>query len=303
MNPMPASPSRRPFPRYVIISPVKDEERYVELTLRSVVGQTVKPVLWLIVDDGSKDRTPEIISKYVDGHSFIRLVRNPHAGDRKLAFGEVRAFNWGYELIGTVDYDFIVKLDCDLSFDEDYFEKLLERFRQDDRLGIASGIYLERNKNGVWREVAMPAYHAAGASKVMRRACFEDIGGFVPAPGWDTVDEIRALSRGWKTLHFRDLRMGHHKCEGASIGALNTSIMQGEAYYRSGGSKIFFVLKVLHRVTSKPYLTSALGLIWGYSMAMIGKKQLLVTDGEASYYRELLLRRLRARGRALLKIH
>jgi poly-beta-1,6-N-acetyl-D-glucosamine synthase len=288
-------------PRYVIVSPVKDEERYVEFTLQSVTSQTLKPVLWVIVDDGSKDRTPAIVRRYLPGNSFIRHECNPLAGVRKLAFAEVRAFNWGFGLIGPIDYDFIVKLDCDLSFGANYFEQLLARFKHDETLGIASGIYLERKKSGAWKEVVMPSYHAAGASKVMRKACFEQIGGFIPAPGWDTVDEIRAMSRGWNTTHFRDLKMKHHKPEGSSIGTINNSAMQGEAYYRSGGSKLFFILKVAHRAVSMPYLVSGLGLVWGYLKALLERKPLLVTEAEACHYKALLLRRLKAGAKSFFK--
>ena len=287
--------------KYVIVSPVKDEERYVELTIKSVSSQTAKPLLWIIVDDGSKDRTLEIVQRYLATNSFIRLERNPQAGERKLAFAEVRAFNWGHGRIGPVDYDFIVKLDCDLSFDADYFEKLLKQFARDDRLGIASGVYLEQDDSGVWHEVLMPAYHAAGASKVIRKACFEQIGGFIPAPGWDTVDEIRAISRGWTTTHFRDLRVKHHKREGSSVGSITTNLMQGEAYYRSGGSKLFFIFKLAHRLTCKPYLLGALAQAWGYLKAMLGRKPLLVSDDEARHYRGLLLGRLKTQIKSSLK--
>jgi biofilm PGA synthesis N-glycosyltransferase PgaC len=288
-------------PRYVIVSPVKDEERYVEQTLRSVTDQNLKPILWLIVDDGSKDRTPELVRSYANSHPFIRLLSHPQSGERQLAFGEVRAFNWGLNFIGSVEYDFIVKLDCDLSFDADYFEQLMERFRQDESLGIASGIYLEQNTAGEWHEIVMPSYHAAGASKLMRRACFEDIGGFIPAPGWDTVDEIKAMVRGWTTTHFNELRMIHHKREGSSIGAVKTGIMHGEAYYRTGGSKIFFLLKVLHRISVRPYFVNAIALIWGYVRALVKRKQLLVTETEARYYKALLLGRLQERVKSLLQ--
>jgi poly-beta-1,6-N-acetyl-D-glucosamine synthase len=300
MNSMESLSAAVPVQRYVIISPVKDEERYVELTLRSVTNQTLKPVLWILVDDGSRDRTPELIKRYADVHSFIRLLSHPKSGKRQLAFGEVRAFNWGLDFIGSLNYDFIVKLDCDLSFDPDYFQQLLERFRQDERLGIASGIYLERNNSGDWKESVMPYYHAAGASKVMRRACFEEIGGFIPAPGWDTVDEIKAMTRGWRTTHFRELEMMHHKREGSSMGAVNTGVMQGEAYHRTGGSKLFFVLKVLHRLAVRPYFVNAMALIWGYVRSMMVRKQLLVTETEARYYKALLLGRLKARAKSLL---
>jgi biofilm PGA synthesis N-glycosyltransferase PgaC len=288
-------------PMYVVVSPVKDEERHVEFTLRSMIEQSVKPILWLIVDDGSTDKTAEIIRRYLPGNTFIRYEHNPFAGERKLAFAEVRAFNWGFTNIGPIDYDYIVKLDCDLSFDANYFEQLLERLERDEKVGIASGIYLENKKSGDWEEVVMPSYHAAGASKVMRRACFEQIGGFIPAPGWDTVDEIRAMSRGWNTTHFRDLKMKHHKREGSSIGTINNSVMQGEAYYRSGGDKLFFILKVAHRAVSMPFLVGGLGLVWGYLKAMLERKPLLVTEAEACQYKALLLRRLKARAKSLLK--
>lgn len=287
--------------RYIIVSPVKDEERSIEFTLRSVIGQRLKPLLWVIVDDGSKDKTPEIVHRYLIQHPFIRLLSHPDSGERRLAYGEVRAFNWGCKSLGPVDYDFIVKLDCDLSFDTDYFEQLLERFRRDERLGIASGVYLEQRKTGVWKEIIMPAYHAAGASKVMRKACFEEIGGFIPAPGWDSLDEIQAMTCGWTTVHFKELRMRHHKREGSSMGAVNTSIMHGEAFYRTGGSKLFFVLKVVHRIFSKPYVLGALALLWGYLQALIKRKPYLVTETEARYYKGLLLGRLKVPAKYLLK--
>lgn len=286
---LPAAPS----PRYVIVSPVKDEERCVAFTLRSVTGQTVRPVEWIIVDDGSRDRTAEIVRGFAREHSFIQLLSHPRAGSRQLAFGEVRAFNWGCEMIAAADYDFIVKLDCDLSFDADYFGALLERFRRDDRLGIASGIYRERNAADGWQAVSMPSYHAAGASKVVRKSCYQDINGFIPAPGWDTVDEIKAMARGWTTAHFTDLIMDHHKREGSSIGAIRTNVMQGEAFYRSGGSTLFFGLKVIRRMFSKPYLVSALSQLWGYLRALATRRRLLVTENEARLYRALLLGRLR----------
>ena len=284
--------SRATSPRYIIISPAKDEEAYVECTLRSVTSQSLKPALWVIVDDGSKDSTAEIVSRYIDPHPLLRLVRNPNTGIRQTGSAVIRAFNCGYESIGDTDYDFIVKLDCDLSFEPDYFAKLLGRFNGNDRLGIASGVYLEMDGRGVWKEVEMPSYHASGACKVIRRECFEQIGGFVVAAGWDTVDEIRAMTRGWETGHFRDLQMKHHKVEGSGIGAIRTSVMHGEIYYLTGGSKLFLLLKVLHRMGTKPYLVGALALFRGYLKAMWGRETPLVTKTEARCYRSLLHARL-----------
>jgi hypothetical protein len=160
-------------------------------------------------------------------------------------------------------------------------------------------VYLESGKGGVWRPVVMPSYHAAGACKVICRGCFEEIGGFVPAAGWDTVDEIRAISKGWKTGHFADLRMKHHKSEGSGIGTIRTSVMHGEIYYRTGGSGLFFLLKFLRRMGTKPYGVGALALLWGYLRALRERKELLVSQAEAACYRDLLSRRVQARTKAL----
>ena len=277
---------------YVIVSPAKDEERNIELTLESVVRQTMKPALWVIVDDSSRDRTPEIIRQWSRRHSFIELVQNGSPGKRQPGARVVQAFNLGYRAAVETHHDFLVKLDCDLSFEADYFEKLLGRFLENKRLGIASGVYLELNGEGLWKEVRMPRYHAAGACKVIRRSCFVEIGGFVAAPGWDTVDEIRAMTRGWHTGHFRDLIMRHHKTEGSGIGVIKTSVMHGEIYYRTGGSKLFFLPKILRRMATKPYLVVGLALGWGYLKSALRQKERLVTDAEARYYKALLRKRL-----------
>lgn len=287
------------FPiKYVIVSAVKDEERFVEFTIKSVLSQTLRPVLWLIVDDGSKDATPQIVERYLS--TFIQLLRHQRTGVRQTGSAVIRAFNFGYKLIPNEPYDFIVKLDCDLSFEPNYFEKLFERFSEEPNLGLASGIYLEKDKSGVWKEVVMPAYHAAGACKVIRRDCFEEINGFVASAGWDTVDEIRAMSRGWRTCHFKDLRMKHHKPEGSGIGLIKTSTMHGEIYYLTGGSIPFFIFKALHRVYAKPFFLRALALVWGYLRALLRRQPKLVTETEARCYRSLLNDRLWARFKSFI---
>ena len=289
--------------RYVIISPVKDEERYIEATLRSVTGQTLKPVRWIIVDDGSRDGTVDIIHRYMSRFAFIHLVRNSNRERRKTGAPVIRAFNAGLAELGPVGYDFIVKLDCDLAFEPDYFERLLHHFRTHPGLGIASGVYFEKQPNGAWLEIRMPAYHAAGACKVIRRECFEQIEGFIPSAGWDTVDEIRAMSRGWHTRHFRELPMQHLKPEGSGIGQLRTSFMHGEIFYLTGGSKIFLLLKTIRRVFQKPYLINAFSMLRGYLQAMSGRRRLLVNAREAAVYKRILVKRMRDQVKMLLDGH
>lgn len=277
---------------YILVSPVKDEEKYIEETIRSVIAQTIKPSKWVIVDDGSSDATPAIIDSYRRKHGWIEVLRIDRSSPRSPGSPVINAFNHGYDLVKHDDFDFVVKLDCDLRFAPDYFERLLKEFEKDPMLGIASGIYLEDHGKG-WLPVEMPPYHTAGACKFMRKECFSQIGGFIVAKGWDTVDEIRAQMRGWSTRHFKELTMHHLKNEGSGIGFLKTNAMHGEIFYMTGGSKLFFIGKVLHRmVAGKPFILGGLMLFYGYLKCHLEKKKRLVNEDEYKFYSSLLLNRI-----------
>lgn len=277
--------------KYVVISPVKDEARHLERTLQSMAAQTVKPVLWVVADDGSSDASPDLVQTYAAANSFIKLVRNEKRSPRQTGIAEVLAFNQGLQHVKDVEYDCIVKLDGDLSFEPDYFERLLKEFERNPKLGIASGVYLEDRGAG-WMEVSMPSYHACGASKMVRRKCWEDIEGFIAMRGWDTVDEIRAMARGWETTHFADAKLKHWKPEGVGMGMLKTCYMHGEIYYRTGGGMMFFALKVLNRLRHAPILTGGLAMFWGYLHALLKRRESLVSAEEARCYKKLLNDRL-----------
>lgn len=275
------------------MTPAKDEVRHIERTLKSMVAQTHRPLMWIVVDDGSSDGTCEIVQKYADIHDFIRPIRAERVTSRATGTAEVRAFNRGFQLVRNETFGCIVKLDADLSFDADYFEHLLCHFDEDPKLGIASGIYLESRSGDDWQEIVMPSYHAAGASKVIRKQCFEEIDGFVEQRGWDTVDEIRANARGWTTGHFGELKMKHWKPEGTGMGLLHTSYMHGEIYYRMQGGFLFFAIKTLRRLFEKPYVLGGGSMLWGYIHALLKGCEPLVTPAEGKCYRRLLNQRLR----------
>jgi hypothetical protein len=153
-------------------------------------------------------------------------------------------------------------------------------------------VYFETDVTGAWKRVDMPAYHAFGASKAVRRRCFDAIGGFPAAAGWDTVDEIRAMARGWKTRHFVELETRHHKREGSAIGQHRTSRMHGEIFYATGGDPLFFALKVLRRAIDRPLVTGAAALAYGYLRAALMRAPRLVTTDEAGLFRRLLRQRM-----------
>lgn len=279
------------FKQYVIISPVKDEERFVRETLESVTQQTVRPARWVIVDDGSTDSTPHIVQEFAARFDWIRLVHT-QGGPRQPGSAVIRAFQYGTQFLSDVDYDFIVKLDCDLRLPAYYFELLLLRFALDPALGIASGVYQEK-KRGRMQIVPMPKYHAAGASKLLRRKCFEDIRGFIPERGWDTLDEVRAHLHGWKTCHFSDLVMDHLKPEGTGIGWMRTNIMHGEIYYKTGGSLLFFLGKLAARaIHGRPFVFGSAAMLYGFAAPYFQGTKRLVNAEEARHYRSLLNQRL-----------
>lgn len=277
---------------YIVVSPVKDEEKHIETTIEAVLKQTARPKRWVIVDDASTDKTSTILERYAKEYHWIQLLRIDRGAERNLGWAEIRAFAAGYDLVKGEDYDFIVKLDGDLDFPPDYFALLMERFHQDEKLGIVSGECMERDEKG-WHPSSGPPYHAVGASKVIRRKCFDDIGGFVLHRGWDTVDEIRAHAIGWKTKHFEDIKFFHLRKEGAAAGLISTGVLHGEVYYWTGGGGLFLFLKFLHRsVTSRPILIGGLAMLWGYFRLWVARRDRIVSVEEAKAYRRLLNERI-----------
>jgi hypothetical protein len=278
--------------KYLVISPAKDESGYIRHTIRSVIQQSVRPVKWVIVDDGSVDGTADIVERNAKACPWIQLMRTGRSAGRDLGCAEVLAFNLAYEASKDMEYEFIVKLDCDVKLETHYFKTILNRMVSRKDLGIASGRYLEICR-GQWRPVPMPDYHAAGASKVVRRTCFEEIGGFVPKKGWDTLDEIRAQMRGWQTTHFKDVEFLHLKPEGSAMGRVQSFAFLGEIYYLTGGGFVFFLLKVIHKCfCSRPMFAGALKMLVGYLRARTSGQERLVTESEAKFYRNMLVGRI-----------
>lgn len=288
MNP----PPTQLVPDYVVVTPVRDEARHFAHTIKSVLSQSHPPLAWVIVDDGSTDETPQIIRERARDVPWVTAL-STGSEQRQLGSAEVLAFNRGLAAIHPdTKFDFVVKLDGDVHLEPDYFERVLSRMAANPSWGIASGVYCEE-KGGIWTAVKMPSYHAAGASKVVRRECFEAINGFVARKGWDTIDEIRAGLKGWKTGHFTDIEFQHLKPEGMAMGALRTHRFHGEIYYQTGGGFLFLLAKVAHRMlTAQPMVVGGLAMLVGYVAPLLARKPRLVSDDEARFYRSMLNRRL-----------
>ncbi len=191
-------------PAYVLISPARNEANFIELTIKSVVAQTVRPLKWIIVSDGSTDGTDEIVRQYANEHSWIELVRMPERRERHFA-GKVHAFNAGYTRVKDLAFEVIGNLDADVSFDDkDYFLFLMNKFAEDPRLGVGGTPYQQENSTYDYRFVNIE--DVSGACQLFRRECFEEIGGYLPLKGGgvDHVAFLTARMKGWQTRTFID---------------------------------------------------------------------------------------------------
>jgi glycosyltransferase involved in cell wall biosynthesis len=277
--------------RYVIITPVRDEERRIEATIESVLHQSLLPAEWVIVDDGSTDRTGEIIDRYAAQYSWIRVIHRENRGFRKSGGGVMEAFYEGYNALDSSDWDFIVKLDGDLTFDCHYFDKCFEYFHRDPELGIGGGeIY--HDVCGTLKVEANPRFHVRGATKIYRRACWKAIGGLWPAPGWDTIDEVKANMLGWKTYAFTDLRLLHHRFTGSEEGLLRDRVKHGVACYVSGYHPVYVLASSVLRVTQKPYVVGSAAILYGFLRGYLNQSPRVEDRSYIGYIRGQQLRRL-----------
>jgi poly-beta-1,6-N-acetyl-D-glucosamine synthase len=249
--------------KYVIITPVRDEERHIESTIASVRAQSIRPAEWVIVDDGSTDRTGEIIDRYATQVPWIRPVHRLNRGFRKAGGGVVETFYEGYNALRCGDWEFIVKLDGDLTFSSDYFEKCFEHFESDLKLGVGGGDIYHEFGSATALEVN-PKFHVRGATKIYRRACWEAIGGLLQAPGWDTIDEVKANMLGWKSYSFSDLHLIHHRFTGTADGLLRDRIKHGLACYVSGYHPLFLAASCVSRLIQKPYVAGSFAIGYGF---------------------------------------
>ncbi|MDE3180146.1 MAG: glycosyltransferase [Acidobacteriota bacterium] len=288
----PAAPRRRdPVTRYIIITPVRDEERHLERTIQCVLAQTVLPTAWVIVDDGSTDGTGVIINRYVARAPWIRAIHRPNRGFRKAGGGIIEAFYDGYNSLEIEDWDFVVKLDGDLTFPPNYFEECFARFRREPRLGIGGGeIYHEIN--GLQKLEVNPSFHVRGATKIYRKTCWEAIGGLWVAVGWDTIDEVKANMLGWTTHSFPELRLIHHRLTGSADGLLRDRVKLGMACYVSGYHPLFVAAKCLSRLARKPYVVGAAAIAFGFLNGYLTHKPQVRDARLIRYLRTQQLRRL-----------
>jgi biofilm PGA synthesis N-glycosyltransferase PgaC len=254
--------------RYLLISPCRDEAQYLRRTLDSVAAQSARPALWVVVDDGSTDRTPAILEEYAHRLPYLRVVRRTDRGRREVGPGVIEAFYAGLESVSLEDFDYLCKLDMDLDLPARYFELLIQRMESDPRVGTTSGKpWFVRPQSGTLVPEICGDEMSAGMTKFYRVGCFKEIGGFVRQVMWDGIDCHRARMLGWiaESVDLKPLRFIHLRPQGASQkGILTGRLRAGFGQYFMGTSPLYYIAAALHRLLTHPVLIGSVAMLWGY---------------------------------------
>ncbi len=281
---------------YVVITPARDEEQFAERTLASMERQTVPPALWVVVDDGSSDRTPEILRQWQERLPYLRVVRREKRKTRSVGPGVIDAFYAGLETIELDRYEFLCKLDLDLDIPPRYFETMIDRMRQDPRLGTCSGKAYYPAPSGELISEGVGDEMSVGAMKFYRTACFRQIGGFVREVMWDGIDCHRARMLGWKARSWDDpdIRVTHLRPMGSS----QTSIWAGRkrhgyGQYFMGTSLLYMTASTIYRLPHPPVVLGALASWWGFVESSLRGRPRLDDPEFRSFLRDYQRRALR----------
>src|SRR6266567_4224361 len=288
--------------KYVLITPAHNEEAFIEKTLASMVAQTMLPERWVIVNDGSTDKTAEIVQSYTQRYPWIELVRRPEQSRRSFA-GKVHAFNAGLERVqGSLEFELVGNLDADLSFDPEYLEFLIGKFAEDPRLGVAGTPFTEDGGYDTARDSFEGENHVAGGCQLFRRQCFENVGGYIPNPGGgvDWIAVTTARMKGWKTKSFSEKRFHHYRTLGtAGRSRAVASFSYGKKDYYLGGSPLWQLFRVAYRATKQPVDGAA--LLAGYCWAAIRRTKRPVSPELMRFHRREQMKKLKNIFSALLK--
>jgi len=244
--------------KYILITPARNEADYIELTLKSVVAQTVKPLKWIIVNDGSTDNTGEIVSRYAAAYPWIDLVEMPKRTERHFG-GKAEAVNSGHKRVSELQFDVIGNLDSDVSFEPDYFEFLMNRFDENPNLGVAGTAFREGNLSYNYEMVGIE--HVSGMCQMFRRECFEAIGGYtaIKSGGIDLIAVLSARAKGWETRTFLEKTFIHHRTQGGALhSGLRARWYMGRKDYFLGNHPVWEFFRSIYQMQYKPYIIGGL---------------------------------------------
>ncbi len=284
-----------PVLSYVVITPARNEAAFIELTLKSMLQQTVRPLKWVIVSDGSTDGTDDIVRSYAAKHDWIELVSMPERTERHFA-GKVHAFNAGYCQVRHLPYQAIASLDGDLSFDPGYFAFLLAKLSEDETLGLVGTPFRDSISNESYDYRFVNIDHVSGACQLFRKECFDAIGGYTPVRngGIDYIAVISSRMKGWKTRTFTDKSTLHHRPMGtAQHGILRARFKYGMKDSMLGNHPVWELFRAVYQMTKRPLVVGGVFILSGYCWALVGDGERPISDEMVAFVRREQMERLR----------
>lgn len=281
------------LPTYILITPARNEARFIELTLQSMVRQTYCPLKWMIVSDGSTDGTDEIVRRYTTDNPWIELLRMPERAERHFA-GKVHAFNAGYAKAKELNPDVIGNLDADVSIEPDHFQYLVSKFGENPELGVGGSPFKEGSQQYDYRFSNIE--NVWGGCQLFRRECYEAIGGYTPVKGGgiDHIAVVSARMRGWHTRTFTDRVCIHHRqMNTAQQGALKAKFKLGAKDYSFGNHPVWELFRTFYQMRNPPFILGGMALGAGYFWSMARRAEISVSNDVVAFTHHEQLQRLK----------
>jgi len=248
---------------YGVITPARDEAEHLPRLAASLAAQTVRPSRWVVVENGSEDDTLGVARRLATELDWLRVVSCEPSSRAARGAPVVHAFHAGIDAL-DLPVDVVAKVDADVSFGQDYFERLLAAFAREPKLGLASGTCYDRLA-GESKERLVTGNHVWGAARAYRWDCLRDVLPLEAQMGWDGIDVVKAQTHGWRTATFRELPFHHYRREGTRDGSRWSAwLAQGQAARYMRYRPSYLVLRSLHRAFREP---AALAILWGYVAA------------------------------------
>jgi poly-beta-1,6-N-acetyl-D-glucosamine synthase len=285
---------------YAAVTPARDEAENLPRLAAALLAQSVVPVRWIVVENGSSDGTDELVRRLAAEHEWIQLLQTEASAAYDRTSPYMRAWHAGVEALGGAG-DVVVKLDADVSFEPGYFAEILAAFAADDRLGIASGSCHEW-RDGAWRAWVLAGDHVWGPTRSYRRACLDVVLPLDDSTGYAAIDVTKAQLAGYRVRCLHELPFRHHRPEGAGEGSRRQAWLGEGESARYVGYRFTWVLgRCLYRLRHDP---AALALPVGYLRAALRRAPVYGDADVRAALREtqrlrngvqLVLRRLRER--------
>ena len=265
--------------KYTVITPFKNEEGNIENTIKSMINQSIKPTSWILIDDGSDDSSLDIVNRYKKKFPWIRIEKNDSNIDDK--GGRIATMVNDFSSHDGIDY--LCKIDADVSFEYNFCENMINHMNSNKKLGICSGtlIYNDKIEKPVFSDLTR------GATKFYDYNCFKDINGLSESTGWDTIDNIIAQYKGWKTsvlpIYFQ-----HNKPEGISLGWYKRYYQSGKYFGSIPYPFYYLLIRCIYRIFNYPPIISQLVVMYGFFHSkFILKKHLLSPHLRVFFYKRI----------------